>query len=47
MLNTNDLISTYQASPSDKNFNPIFDVNSLSYGIEGFAVNPIILKIIN
>lgn len=24
MLNTNDLISTYQASPSDKNFNPIF-----------------------
>ena len=26
---------------------PIFNVNSLSYGIEGFAVNPIILKIIN
>jgi putative transposase len=26
---------------------PIFDVNSLSYGIEGFAVNPLTLKIIN
>ena len=26
---------------------PIFDVNSLSYGIEGFAVTPLILKIIN
>ena len=25
----------------------IFDVNSLNYGIEGFAVNPLILKIIN
>jgi len=26
---------------------PIFNVNSLSYGIEGFAINPLILKIIN
>jgi len=26
---------------------PIFNVNSLSYGIEGFAVNPVMLKIIN
>ena len=26
---------------------PIFNVNSLSYGIEGFAVNPLTLKIIN
>ncbi len=38
---------TYKDTSVKKKAVPIFNVNSLNYGIEGFAINPLILKIIN